>query len=260
VNAGNANARLGRGSSAEGAYRRAAEMAEQAHVTDLGGLAALNLGVLCLRRGDHAEAREHFSRAYRLFTRVKNEPRRLAALYNQANLARELGDAGEALGLYESASQLADELGLPDLRVGALAGAGLSALSLGMEENANAHRRVLDEMLSDLSDSRFQGIEIVHGFLVQHDIARRDMDGALRRFRTVMADLASYDAYAFVWFVAECASALAVTGSSEIGDAIDRALQASREIQATLLARRLSAAYTAFHSSGVSSAEAADQN
>lgn len=258
VNAGTANARLGRASSAEDAYRRAAEMAEQAHVTDLGGLAALNLGVLSLRRGDYPEARDHFSRAYRLFTRVKNEPRRLAALYNQANLARELGDAGEALGLYESASQLADELGLPDLRVGALAGAGLSALSLGMDEHANACRRSLDETLSHLTDSRFQGIEMVYGFLVQHDVARRDMAGAIRRFRTVMEELVSYDVYAYVWFVAECASALAVTGSSEIGVAIDRALQVSRDIQATLLARRLSVAYTVFHGVNVPTAEVAD--
>ncbi|MGQ0648587.1 MAG: diguanylate cyclase, partial [Gemmatimonadaceae bacterium] len=62
VNSGIAYQRLGLSAEAELVYREAIEMADRAHIIDLAGLAALNLGVLLTRAGRYEAADEQFQR------------------------------------------------------------------------------------------------------------------------------------------------------------------------------------------------------
>jgi diguanylate cyclase (GGDEF)-like protein/putative nucleotidyltransferase with HDIG domain len=240
VNAGIAYFRMGNGHEAEKSYREAIRIAEESKITDLGALASLNFGVLSLRRGNHDEAAQQFKQAEKQFSRVRNEPRRLAAIYNQANLERDRGDSGVALGLYDTAATLADELGLRHVRAGAVAGAGLAALSLGRRDHARRLHEGLLAALSELGDRYFQGSEIVNAFLVHYAFYTQDgICETAERATRAMHDLASHDPYAHVWLVTECAQFMLSTqwdgGRAEITKALGRA----RELDAAALVRRL---------------------
>ncbi len=80
IDIGTAYLRAGNRPAAESAYELALGLCRDAHAPDLAGLASLNLGVLYLRGGHHEQARERLEEALRLFTTVRNELRRLAAL------------------------------------------------------------------------------------------------------------------------------------------------------------------------------------
>jgi diguanylate cyclase (GGDEF)-like protein/putative nucleotidyltransferase with HDIG domain len=240
VNAGIAYLRVGNGAEAEKSYREAIRIAEESKITDLGGLASLNLGVLSLRRGNHDEAAEQFRQAEKQFTRVHNEPRRLAAIYNQANLERDRGDSGVALGLYDAAAALADELGLRHVRAGAVAGAGLAALSLGRRDHARRLHETLLAALAELGDRYFQGGEIVHAFLVHYAFYAHEGTGpAAQRAMRAMHELASHDPYGHIWLVTEC-SQFMLAPQWEGGRAeVTKALVRARELDAYALVRRL---------------------
>jgi tetratricopeptide (TPR) repeat protein len=240
VNAGIAYLGMGNGVDAEKSYREAIRIAEDSKITDLGGLACLNFGVLSLRRGNHDEAAEQFRQAEKQFTRVHNEPRRLAAIYNQANLERDRGDSGVALGLYDAAAVLADELGLRHVRIGAVAGAGLAALSLGRRDHARRLHEALLVALVEMGDRYFQGSEIVHAFLVHYAFYSHEGTGPVaKRATRAMHELSSHDPYAQLWLVTECAQFM-LSPQWEGGRAeVTKALVRARELDAHALVKRL---------------------
>jgi hypothetical protein len=196
--------------------------------------------VLYTRQGEYDAADLQFARAHHLFTRVRNGPRRLAALYNQANLAREKGDAGESLGLYEAAARLADELKLRHVRAAAIAGVGLTALSLGIQEQSDGSRARLHALLADLGDRRFPGTEIVESFLLNAALSRGEPAApAVQRVLRAIQELSTRDDYAYVWLVAECAPLLLEHGWEAGRELAARALLTAKSLQATPLIRRL---------------------
>ena len=186
---------------------------------------------------------------------MRNGPRRLAALYNQANLAREKGDAAEALGLYEAAARLADELKLRHVRAAATAGTGLTALSLGIREQADGSRTRLHALLADLGERRFPGTEIVEAFLLSASLARGEPAApAVQRALRAVQDLAARDDYAYAWLVTECAPLLVEHGWEAGKELAARALVTATSLQAAPLVRRL----TAIVESGVTPGGGAD--
>jgi diguanylate cyclase (GGDEF)-like protein/putative nucleotidyltransferase with HDIG domain len=238
VNSGIAHSQLGALADAELAYREAEAMAESAHVIDLGGLAALNLGVLLTRDGRFDEARGRFNSAMAAFKKVKNEPRRLATLHNLANLAREEGDAAAAASLSRAAYDLATELGLSDIVGGALAGVGLAALALG---NLDEARSIADRLLVSVdqgSTRTYRGREIVDAFFTRYHLAHGDVETAAKSLR-IGAEAVANDVYGFCWLIAECAPLLRGQGGSDFTHYILRARQSARAFGFRPLAKRL---------------------
>ncbi|MEP7348004.1 MAG: tetratricopeptide repeat protein, partial [Gemmatimonadaceae bacterium] len=208
VNAGIARARLGDTAGAELSYREAADLAEASHIGEIAGLAALNLGVLRLRSGEHEAAGEQFVRALRQFAKVKSEPRRLAALYNLANLAQEQGDPAAALERFQGAVELATELGMHDVRVGALAGVGCAALEMGSTADAE---RIFTDLIVDpeaTGASWFQGKERVEAFIIRVYISRGDLVAAMGRLNRALR-AAREERYGSLWLTADAVPALA---------------------------------------------------
>jgi hypothetical protein len=164
----------------------------------------------------------------------------LAAIYNQANLERDRGDSGVALGLYDTAAALADELGLKHVRAGAVAGAGLAALSLGRRDHARRLHESLVAALSELGDRHFQGSEIVNAFLVHYAYYTQDgVWAAAERATRAMQDLASHDPYAHIWLVTECARFMLAPEWEGGRMEVTKALLRARELGALGLVRRL---------------------
>jgi tetratricopeptide (TPR) repeat protein len=212
INIGICHSTAGDVPGAERAYRRAIDLAREAHAPDLDGLASLNLGVLCARLGRYDEAHHAYGDALRLFTMVRNEPHRLASLYNMAGLAREQGDAERARALYEESAQLARHIGQPDVEVGARAGAGLSALELGRIEDARGAAQSVAEMLSGPGGWWFQGRELAEALCILDSLARGAVDEADTRFRRALDAAEQHEPYGAALLVAEVAPALAAAG------------------------------------------------
>jgi tetratricopeptide (TPR) repeat protein len=216
INIGIGHSMAGDIAAAEQAYRRAIELARDAHAPDLDGLASLNLGVLCSRAGRYAEAHSAFGDALRLFTMVRNEAHRLASLYNMASMARDQDDPELALALYEESAQLARHIGQPDVEIGARAGAGLSALELSRIDAARAAARLVAELLAGPGAWWFQGRELAEALCILEALHRGAVDEAQRRFRSALEAAEQHEPYGAAWLVAEVAPALAKVGSSDV--------------------------------------------
>lgn len=240
VNCGIAWSRLGDPSAAELAYREAAAMAESARLVDLGGLVALNLGVLLTRTGRYDAADEQYQIAMQSFRKVKNEPRRLATLYNQAHHAREQGDPAKAYDLSLAAIELAHELGAQGIHDGSLAGAGIAALALGKSAEAEAIAKRL-VTAGRRGGSWVPGREIVEAFLIRYALAKGKVQDAVRRFHDATA-AAQGDPYASAWLIAECAPLVRPNGEAGIRESLRRALTEAQRHGYEPLARRITAA------------------
>ncbi len=236
VNSGIACQRLGRAGDAELSYREALAMAESANVVDLAGLAAMNLGVLLTRAGRYEAADEQFQRALRSFSKVKNEPRRAAALYNLAHLAYEQGDAAKARDLAQAAAQMAEQLGMHHLRWGAIAGVGLAALALGAQEEVERVANVLEAAVPD--QHWFAGRECVEAFHARRALGAGAIDAATRYFARA-AEALGGDPYDLAWLVAECAALFRTVSSPELVRLASHARRDAERLGFTPLAKRL---------------------
>jgi tetratricopeptide (TPR) repeat protein len=169
----------------------------------------MNLGVVGLRGGDFAAAHEALDDALRLYTTLRNNTNRLAALYNLANLERERGGMEDAMRLYRETAALADHLGADDIAVGARAGIGLAALRL---DNIPAAQDALDsayQIFAGRTDWWFQGRELLESLTIRIYARSERHDAAMERFRNAIARLEPMDGFAAAWLVADCAATLA---------------------------------------------------
>jgi diguanylate cyclase (GGDEF)-like protein/putative nucleotidyltransferase with HDIG domain len=203
INIGVASDRAGSVPAAERAYRAALDIGAQIHAADLTALASMNLGVLLMKTGDLDEARRRLTDAHSSAAARRNEPLRLTALYNLAQLALETDDDGGALELFATARQFAQQLQQTDILVGATAGAGLAELRLG---NGAAARLLLTEAragLRQLGEQWFQGREFFDALTLRLQLldaprlVPATLDGALRRIEP-------HDPHAAIWLAAEC--------------------------------------------------------
>jgi len=207
INTGVANDRAENQPAAETSYAAALELGRRIKAPDMAGGASLNLGVLLMKTGRYERAAACFDEALRHFTTIDNEPLRLAAIYNQANLSRERGDTVAAVPLYERAAAMAASLGQLDVHAGALCGLGLMQLDLGARAAAEARRVEVGELLASRDGWWFQGAE-VHAALQVRLTADRDPERALALLADAVERAAAIDGYAAAWLLATCARPL----------------------------------------------------
>ncbi len=203
------------------AFRAAQAIARDAQSLEIAAHSSMNLGVVGLRGGDFDAAHEALDEALRLYTTLRNNTNRLAALYNLANLERERGGMEEAMRLYRETSTLADQLGAEDIAVGAHAGAGLSALRLDLIPAAQAALDAAYQIFAGRTDWWFQGRELLESLTIRIYAHGDRHDAAMERFRTAVARLEPMDAFAAAWLVADCAATLAER-NPEVWDEVRR--------------------------------------
>jgi diguanylate cyclase (GGDEF)-like protein/putative nucleotidyltransferase with HDIG domain len=212
INVGVACDRAGNHPAAEVSYATALDIAREVKAADLAGATSLNLGVLLMKSGRFAPARERFEEALRLFASIGNEPFRLIALYNLAHLAREEENPAGALELYSACVSLASSLGQRDVHLGALAGAGLAELALGFAQSA---RRQLDDA-AELAVGReewwFQGRELYDALTLKLAGLGGDREAVASAVARALDRADEHDQYAAVWLAAECAAVLRALG------------------------------------------------
>jgi tetratricopeptide (TPR) repeat protein len=168
----------------------------------------MNLGVIGMRSGDFTAAHEALSDALRLYTTLRNNANRLAALYNLANLQQERGDAAAAASLYRETTALADQLGTEDIAIGAHAGAGLAAFRMRDIDGAQQAYDAASRRLGARSDWWFQKRELLESLAIRLDTQAGRYESAQRRFHEAVAKLEETDGYAAAWMVADCAAEL----------------------------------------------------
>lgn len=223
INAGIAASRLGQVSDAERSYVEAQRAAEEANIPELIALAALNLGVLRQKTGSFEQSQASYSYAERMFAKVRNEARRLAAMYNSGNLSLEQGDAVAAHQMYERVHEMACELAIIDIEVGSLAGAGLASLALGNLDQALLSRRRASQRSMELGSTWYQGRELLEALEVRYLLATDRVVTAVEEFERARALAATIDEWAALWLVGECAPALYRAGQLQYEEVIKAA-------------------------------------
>jgi tetratricopeptide (TPR) repeat protein len=222
INLGIAQSRLGAHGASLQAYTAGLALGRKIHSPDLTGLAALNLGVLHMKLGAYGEADAAYSEAMERFALLKNEPHRLAALYNQANLAREQHEHERAARLYGDAAVLAAVMNQLDVEVGARAGQGLAWVALEREDDARACLQSCAVRLRDQPEWWFQGREMLEALGVRLAVRKGDAALAAQRFAEGMALAERSDQYGMAWFVADVAGPLAQVGVQAGWEQVER--------------------------------------
>lgn len=182
----------------------AMSLARSAGMPDLAGTAALNLGVLMQKGGDHDRARELYDEAMSLFAAVKNSELQLYALYNLANVERDSGNFSVGAELYDATSSLAQRIGQSDVEIGAMAGEGLCLLALGKLEAVRIHSAEIEHRLASAT-GWFQGREVVDAFRVRSAAADGRVSQAMEIYEAARQDAAAVDLYSVHWLTATVA-------------------------------------------------------
>ena len=208
INIGIAQSRLGANDASAVAYSHAIELGRRTHTPAITGLASLNLGVLHMKTGRFDEAETCFTEAMERFALLHNEPNRLAAIYNQANLSRERHDAPRSARLYGDAAVIATAMNQLDVELGARAGQGLAFLALGRSDDARACLQSCSMRISDRPDWWFQGRELFEALAIRIHVASHDASAARERFDAGLALAERSDLYGAAWLVAEVAAPL----------------------------------------------------
>lgn len=239
INAGIAASRLGQVADAERSYVKAQRAAEEANFPELIALAALNLGVLRQKIGNFEQSQASYAHAERMFAKVRNEARRLAAMYNSGNLSLEQGDTVAAHQMYERVHQMACDLAIVDIEVGSLAGAGLASLALGNLDQALLARRRATQRSVELGNTWYQGRELLEALEVRYLLATERVTAAVEEFERARALAATIDEWAALWLVGECAPALYRAGQMQYETLIKSAHERAAAFGMRPLAARL---------------------
>ena len=238
INLGIVHSRMGASDESTRAYETALDLGRRIHSPDLTGLAALNLGVLHMKLGHLAEADACLSEAMERFALLHNEPHRLAALYNQANLARERHELERAARLYGDAAVVATSMNQLDVEVGARAGQGLAFLAQGRIDDARACLQSCAVRVRDQPDWWFQGRELLEALAVRLFLHRGDATAAADRFATGLAIAENADQYGAAWLVAEVAGPLADAGVTAAREQVGRFARRVEELDYSTLTAR----------------------
>jgi diguanylate cyclase (GGDEF)-like protein len=208
INLGGAHVSLGEMEIADIVFERALHRARAVHSVDFAGLATLNLGAAALRCGRYDSARARLEEAHRTFLRVQHEHPRLGALFNLAHLAREEGRLAEAAERYRAVLEGARPLGIMEMEIGALAGAGLVALAANQTIEARARAAEMEARLDGRQGWWFQGRELVEGLAIQLALRAGQPAEAEARFRRALAHAEAHDVFGAAWLTADYAGAL----------------------------------------------------
>jgi tetratricopeptide (TPR) repeat protein len=210
------------------------------HSPDITGLAALNLGVLKMKVGQLDEADACFSEAMERFALLNNEPHRLAALYNQANLARDRDDRERAMRLYGDAAVVATSMDQLDIELGARAGQGLAFLALGRVADARACLQSCNMRVRDRAIWWFQGRELLEALAIRVHLQVGDVAAARDRFAEGLAQAAAADTYGAAWLVAEVAGPLGAVGDQSGHEQVARFAELAKGLDYAPLTARYS--------------------
>ena len=222
INVGIAQSRRGANDESAAAYAKALDLGRTTHYPDITGLAALNLGVLKMKVGLLDEADGCFTEAMERFALLNNEPHRLAALYNQANLARDRNDHERAVRLYGDAAVVATSMDQLDVELGARAGQGLAFLALGRVADARACLQSCNVRVRDRGTWWFQGRELLEALAIRVHLQFRDASAARVRFSEGLQLAEASDSYGAAWLVADVAGPLAAVGVQTAHEQLER--------------------------------------
>jgi tetratricopeptide (TPR) repeat protein len=185
----------------------AMQLARAAGMPDLSGTAALNLGVIMGRLGDHERARQLYGEAMALFAAVKNSELQIYALYNLANVERDMGNYEQSASLYENTSALAQRIGYTEVELGAIAGEGLCLLTLGKMDAVRIHAAEIEQRLAGIG-KWFAGREIVDAFRVRSAVTEGRVADAMEIFEVARKEAEALDVYTVAWLTATVADLL----------------------------------------------------
>ena len=244
INIGIAQSRLGANDASAEAYTIAIELGRRTHTPAITGLASLNLGVLHMKTGRFDDADSCYSEAMERFAVLHNEPNRLAAMYNQANLSRERHDATRSVRLYGDAAVIATAMNQLDVELGARAGQGLAFLALGRNDDARACLQSCSMRISDRPEWWFQGRELFEALAIRIHVVSRDANAARIRFETGLALAERADQYGAAWLVAEVAAPLAALGVSAAREQVTRFAALAHGLDYAALTARYAALLT----------------
>jgi len=220
---GEAHSSAGRLGAAREALEQALDTARQSHAPDLAANATFALGTLDFKVGALGTARTRLDEALRLFTTIRDEARRVAALLASGHVAREDGRLADAASAYNTAAAGAAELDDDAAEASAHASAGLIALDEGDQDAAQGRLRQADEILAiGTVPVWFTGREITEALAVRVAAAAGHAGLAADRFERALALTEPNDAFAATRLVAECAPALASVGVQTVAATIER--------------------------------------
>jgi tetratricopeptide (TPR) repeat protein len=228
----------GEWASAQEELDRAIAAARNAGMREVWGLAALNAGVMALKRAEYDRAGDRFGEALAIFGAMKNTERQLYAVYNLAHLERERGELDAATELYDVAGSLARSIGQSDIEIGARAGYGLSLLEQGKDVAARVASLESAERLRTRTEW-FQGRELAEALRVRILAADGRTADARRRLDEALALATDADWYGAAWLTANCAPTMLQGDAEYVRGVVDRYAPSAKKIGYTAITARL---------------------
>jgi tetratricopeptide (TPR) repeat protein len=204
---------------------------------DIAGVAALNLATQIQKSGDYARARELFADSLTSFSDVRNSAFQVAALFNMAHCEREQGFWQASLELYSTASSLAERIGLGDVEIGSIAGAGLCYLELGQPEQGQEAAAEVKARLARRPEW-FQNREVAEALVILIDARNGVVDAAFDRFEWTLRTADLGDPYTAVWLTLVCAPDLKRLDPDRARTAIEQYFQVAKSLGFPELTRR----------------------
>ena len=213
--------------------------ARGAGMREIWGLAALNSGVMALKRAEHERAGDRFGEALAIFAAMHDTERQLYAVYNLAHLDRERSDLDSAAELYDVACGMARSIGLSDVEIGARAGYGMALLDQGKDVAARVASLEAAQRMRERAEW-FQGREIAETLRIRMLALDGKVADACQRLVDALT-LASADNYGAAWMVAHCAPLLAAAYPREMGELVAQHTATARDMGYTATVARLEA-------------------
>ena len=196
---------------------RAIAAARVAGMREVWGLAALNSGVMALKRAEYDRAGDRFGEALAIFAIMKDSERQLYAVYNLAHLELERSDLDAATDLYDVACSMSRSIGQSDVDIGARAGYGLALLEQGKDVAARVASLESAERLRGRSEW-FQGRELAEALRIRMLAHDGKLADARRRLDEGLALASASDQYGAAWLAAHCAPAFATADADYATD------------------------------------------
>ena len=137
------------------------------------------------------------------------------------------------------AHALASELAIVDIEVGALAGAGLSALAMGRLDQSLMSRSRACERSAQLGNRWYQGRELLEALEVRYLLLTDRTAMAVTAFDRAAALAETIDEFAALWLVAECGPLLVRAGQTQYVERVSSAYQRATEYGFRPLAAKL---------------------
>lgn len=204
INLGVANDRAGNTPAAERHYREAVALGSDVHAADLSALVAMNLGVLLMKTGEYAEARQHLDDAQTSAATHRNEALRLTASYNLAHLALEQRNDEGARARYAECREAARQQQQQDIEVGAVAGVALAELRLGNVASARVLFLEATQLQERLGDDWFQGRERLEALRTRLHMLDARGDEVIAGVQQTLEQMKALEPFATIWFAADC--------------------------------------------------------